>query len=82
MYVEAGELPNIAKAKRYISEEKEVALWPERFPLEELRRRERLNPRDFASLYQQKPYIEGGNILKSEWWRYYPEDLNPVSSRH
>ena len=77
MYVEAGELPNISKAKRYVSEEKEVALWPERFPLEELRRRERLNPRDFASLYQQKPYIEGGNILKSEWWRYYPEDLNP-----
>jgi predicted phage terminase large subunit-like protein len=77
MYVESGELSNLAPAKRYVSEETEVALWPERFPLEELRRRERLNPRDFASLYQQKPYIEGGNILKSEWWRYYPEDLNP-----
>lgn len=77
MYVEAGELTNLSPAKRYYSEEKEEALWPERFPLEELKRRERLNPRDFASLYQQRPYIEGGNILKSEWWRYYPEDLNP-----
>lgn len=79
MYVEAGELSNLAKGKRYHQETKEVALWPERFPVEELRRRERLNPRDFASLYQQQPYIEGGNILKSEWWNYYPEDLNPTN---
>jgi len=77
MYVEANELSNLAKTKRYIQEEEDVALWPERFPVEELRRRERLNPRDFASLYQQRPYIEGGNILKSEWWSYYPEDLHP-----
>lgn len=77
MYVEANQLSNLAKTKRYIQEEEDKALWPERFPLEELRRRERLNPRDFASLYQQKPYIEGGNILKSEWWNYYPEDLHP-----
>jgi predicted phage terminase large subunit-like protein len=75
--VEANELSNLSKTKRYIQEEEDVALWPERFPVEELRRRERLNPRDFASLYQQRPYIEGGNILKSEWWSYYPEDLHP-----
>lgn len=79
MYVEPGELSNLAKGKRYHQETKEVALWPERFPLDELRRRERLNPRDFASLYQQQPYIEGGNILKSEWWSYYPEDMNPTN---
>jgi len=53
------------------------ALWPERFNIEDLRRRERLNPREFASLYQQMPYIEGGNLIKSEWWRFYPEDLRP-----
>ena len=79
MYVKPGELSNLAKGKRHHQETKEVALWPERFPIEELRRRERLNPRDFASLYQQQPYIEGGNILKSEWWNYYPEDLNPTN---
>ena len=79
MYVDAGELSKLAPGKRFIQEEEEVALWPERFPLDELKRRQRLNPRDFASLYQQQPYIEGGNILKSEWWRYFPEDLNPTN---
>ncbi len=73
----SGELSKMSPSKRFVKEEVEHALWPERFPLSELKRRERLNPRDFASLYQQKPYIEGGNLIKSEWWRYYPTDLNP-----
>jgi predicted phage terminase large subunit-like protein len=47
------------------------ALWPQRFDLDFLARRERLNPREFASLYQQQPYVEGGNIIKGYWWRYY-----------
>lgn len=47
------------------------ALWPQRFDLDFLARREKLNPREFASLYQQQPYVEGGNIIKSYWWRYY-----------
>ena len=41
------------------------------------KRRERLNPREFASLYQQQPYIEGGNLIKTEWWQKYPKDLSP-----
>lgn len=57
----------------------ETALWPERFSLEDLKRRERLNPREFASLYQQQPYIEGGNIIRTEWWQKYPADLKPES---
>lgn len=73
----SGELSKMSPSQRFVKEEVEHALWPERFPLSELKRRERLNPRDFASLYQQKPYIEGGNLIKSEWWRYYPSDLNP-----
>ena len=56
-------------------EEVEVALWPERFPLTYLHEQKALNPRDFESLYQQNPYIEGGNILKSDWWRYYDAPL-------
>lgn len=55
----------------------EASLWPERFPIDELQRRRRLNPREFASLYQQTPYILGGNLLRTEWWRYYPVDLRP-----
>lgn len=57
----------------------ERALWPARFPLADLKRRERLNPHDFASLYQQEPFIRGGNLIKSSWWRTYPTDLNPTN---
>jgi predicted phage terminase large subunit-like protein len=56
---------------------REVSLWPERFPLEDLKRRERLNPREFASLYQQSPYVLGGNLIKTQWWQRYPIDVNP-----
>lgn len=56
----------------------ERPLWPERFPLDDLLRRRRQNPREFASLYQQEPYILGGNLIKSEWWqRYDTSDLVP-----
>lgn len=51
----------------------EKALWPTRFSLEDLHRLKRLNARDFAALYQQRPFIAGGNILKSGWWRYFNE---------
>lgn len=68
----------LSPAKRNVPDKEiESPLWPERFPLEDLKRRERLNPREFASLYQQQPYIEGGNIIKTEWWRKYPKDLAP-----
>ncbi|NBT50557.1 MAG: hypothetical protein EBT12_03195 [Marivivens sp.] len=72
-----GELSKIAPGKRYVYDEEEKPLWPERFDLDELKRRERLNPREFASLYQQQPYVEGGNLIKTEWWQTYPEDLQP-----
>lgn len=77
LYVNSGELSNLAPAKRFTHKTEEAPLWPARFPLEDLKRRERLNPREFASLYQQQPYIEGGNIIKTEWWQKYPADLSP-----
>jgi len=76
-YLSAEEYKRAPSNKRYIQEFDEVSLWPERFPLDELKRRQRLNPREFASLYQQQPYIEGGNLIKTEWWQTYPKDLNP-----
>ncbi len=78
-YVPQGQLSKVSASKRHYYEEVESPLWPERFPLEDLKRRERLNPREFASLYQQQPYIQGGNIIKTEWWQKYPEDLKPES---
>lgn len=55
----------------------EEALWPSRFPLKRLQSLRRANPREFSSLYQQLPYIEGGNILKGSWWQYYPKEMKP-----
>ena len=70
-YLPREMLSKVSPSKRDVYVEKEVALWPERFPLEELRKRERLDPREFASLYQQSPYIQGGNLIKSSWWKTY-----------
>lgn len=76
-FIPQGELSKVAPSKRHYHEESEEALWPERFPLDELKKRERLDPREFASLYQQSPYVAGGNLIKSSWWRTYdPEDVN------
>ena len=72
-YIPKGELSKVSPSKRTYLEEKEEALWPTRFPIEELRKRERLDPREFASLYQQSPFIAGGNLIKSGWWRQYKE---------
>lgn len=76
-HIPQGKLHTVGTSKRHYVADEEKALWPDRFPLEELKRRERLNPREFAALYQQTPYIAGGNILKSEWWNYYDDDLKP-----
>ena len=48
------------------------ALWPERHSLERLREVEQRSPRTFAALYQQRPSIEGGNIVKREWFATIP----------
>jgi predicted phage terminase large subunit-like protein len=43
------------------------ALWPEQFDLDTLLRTKKSIPaRDWASLYQQSPVTEGGNIVKRE----------------
>ena len=44
------------------------ALWEERHSLERLREIEKRSPRTFAALYQQRPTIEGGNIVKQDWF--------------
>ncbi len=50
------------------------ALWPERFPIEWLEREERADPREFASQYQQMPYIEGGNLIRGSWWGSFDQN--------
>ncbi len=70
-HVPRGKLSTVSPAKRIYYETEETALWSERFPLEELKKRKRLDPREFASLYQQQPFIAGGNLIKQSWWRQY-----------
>ena len=76
-YVAPGKLSTVAPGKRYYRDTKEQALWPERFPLEDLKRRQKLDQREFASLYQQSPYVAGGNLIKAGWWKQFdPEAVN------
>lgn len=70
-YVPRGELRKVQAQRRHYYAPVEHALWPERFSLEELKRKRELDPREFEALYQQNPYIEGGNIIRSAWWRFY-----------
>jgi predicted phage terminase large subunit-like protein len=46
------------------------ALWENRHSLERLRAAQTRAPRFFSALYQQHPTIEGGNIIKKEWFRF------------
>lgn len=46
------------------------ALWEERHSKERLQEIEQRSPRTFAALYQQRPTIAGGNIVKREWFKH------------
>ena len=48
------------------------ALWPSRWPPAKLRTiRRTVGSRDWASLYQQRPAPDEGNIFKRQWWRFW-----------
>jgi predicted phage terminase large subunit-like protein len=50
------------------------ALWPERFPLEELEATRRVTgTAGWSALYMQRPVPEEGAIFKLEWWQCYDE---------
>lgn len=44
------------------------ALWEERHSLTKLLKQKERAPREFSALYQQHPTIEGGNIVKRDWF--------------
>lgn len=55
------------------------AIWEETFSLKKLNRLKEINPHAFYSQYMQAPIIEGGQVIKPEWFKYYsslPEGLN------
>jgi predicted phage terminase large subunit-like protein len=52
-----------------------LALCPQRYDIDDLERiREAIGTRDFASLYQQRPAPEGGNLFDPNWWQFYSHD--------
>lgn len=60
----------LPKTQAEVREEVEAALWPEQKSLKELQDMRKLDKREFESLYQQNPFVEGGNIIKAAWWRF------------
>lgn len=55
----------------------EEALWPDRFSVTMLDKMRRRDPRDFAALYQQQPYVSGGNLIKTSWFNFVPKQDVP-----
>jgi len=50
------------------------ALHPDRYPIESLKRiKSSLNPRDWASLYQQTPTLDEGAYFRRDFFRYYSD---------
>lgn len=66
-----------------INDPREVgeALWPSKHSREKYERRKKNNPLSFASLDQQRPTPEGGNLIKRDWFTILkPSELpfNPL----
>jgi len=58
------------------------ALWPQKYPLSDLRRRKAgMGEYDWAALYQQTPAPSGGGLFKEEWFADKFVDAAPVVAR-
>lgn len=75
LYEEEGDRPKLPPHCPVTDDWREEvgeALCPQRYDQDALERiREAIGSRDFASLYQQRPAPEGGNMFAPEWWQYY-----------
>lgn len=61
--------PAIAETDDALGRQEGEALWPEKYPVEELNKiRTVLGSRSFNGLYQQKPSMDEGAIFKREWF--------------
>ena len=49
------------------------SIWPEKYPVERFKVIRNRSAKDWSSLYQQKPTVEGGGIIKESWLKYYSE---------
>lgn len=69
-------IPAIREDAKIKEDPREIgeALWEERHSRERLKEAEHRSPRTFASLYQQRPTVEGGNIIKRNWFGHVSVD--------
>ena len=78
LYEDESDRPMLPEHCEIISDWREEvgeALCPQRYDTDDLERiREAVGSRDFASLYQQRPAPEGGNMFDPTWWQYYDHD--------
>jgi len=78
LYEEEDDRPKLPEHCEVVPDWREEigeALCPQRYGQDDLERiREAVGSRDFASLYQQRPAPEGGNMFAPEWWQYYSWD--------
>ena len=56
------------------------SLWEEKHSIAKLEKYRERAPREFNALYQQRPTIEGGNIVKRDWFQTIP--LQDFKARH
>lgn len=67
-------LPAIAEENDPLGRVQGEALWPERFPIEDLEAiRKDIGDYAFSALYQQRPAPPSGAIIKRDWIKYYDE---------
>jgi predicted phage terminase large subunit-like protein len=80
LYEDSGDRPQLPEHCEVIPDwrsEVDEALCPQRYDTEDLERiREAVGSRDFASLYQQRPAPEGGNLFDPSWWQFYNWDTD------
>jgi predicted phage terminase large subunit-like protein len=66
--------PAIAEEGDPLARPPGTALWPERYPIEDLQRIKReIGSQAFACLYQQHPSPDEGGMVKRNWWRFWRE---------
>ena len=65
-------LPALAEGGDALGRKTGEALWPDFFPVERLETiRQTVGPREWISLYQQRPAPEEGSYFQRDWFKFY-----------
>jgi len=72
-------IPEVKENDKDKQDPREVGevLWPDRYSKEEYLSDAALDPEGAAALWQQRPTVEGGHIVKSDWITKTHERVNP-----